>query len=160
LALVASSLQTWRKNVTHGGHYCPGPQIDTSIVPAALRSHWREGPPGTADIVSDMANQCESAHVPLLRKRPSKDAPLATGSQEAQRQVTTPWVLVDRSLHHISKSTHQTRPAQTHKAARDSNESFITLPGAPHAGLGIPISLAVPPVGGGRARGRKLRWNC
>ena len=52
-------------------------------------------------------------------------------------------------LHHLSKSAHQTRAAQTDKAARDSNESFIALPGAPHAGPGPPINLAVPPVGGG-----------
>jgi len=160
LALVASSLQTWRQNVTHGGHYCPGPQIDTSIVPAALRSHSREGPPGTADIVSGLANQLESAQVTLLRKRPSKDAPLVTGSQAALRQVTTPWVLVVRIFHHLSKSARQTRPAQTHKAARDSNESFITHPGAPHAGPGPPINLAVPPVGARRARGCTSRSNC
>jgi len=94
-----------------------------------------------------------------LRKRPSKDAPLVTGSQAAQRKVTTPWVLVVRILHHLSKSAHQTRAAQTDKAARDSNESFIALPGAPHAVPGPPINLAVPPVGGGRARGRTSRSN-
>jgi len=46
-----------RQTNTRGRHYCTWTPIDASIVPASLRSHWSEGPPGTAYIIGDMENQ-------------------------------------------------------------------------------------------------------
>ena len=53
---------------------------------------------------------------------------------------------------------HQTRAAETHGAAHDSNEPSITLSGSPHRGAG-PIGHSGWSPTGGRARGHMSRLN-